>query len=821
MKPFLQAVRAFTLVEILVAMGIVAILGTVGYVSITGVREQASSSKLEQDVKVLNNAIDAYLASGGSMDGVTTGTAALAKLKTRANAASAAATLGPSGAFIDPRTEVVAQTADEAATSALRAYFTTSPAPRFITATSGAAGIKEFTLNEVAAAAAPVTEGRSQPIAQGSTWVWNYEDQAPPEAPAMLVPTAVDAAVTLVSGSTALPLQPPAITPAGGTFAITGFPLAVTISNPNPTGVSAIYYSINNGPYVLYVTQFNANPGDIVRALCVTLDPSRYYNSGTVTETYGVTPLQLAVSVNAPGSVTYGQAGGIFYLGGAAQPAQTPSTATISLLSAVPGQYAGTNNFVVRYTTDGSDPRTNSSAPTASSVSLALSNWGATNSLTIRAAAVALNTAWFTSSAVATSTVTANPVALGVPQIFPTNPTVTASVTVTISNPITAIPATNLVLRYTTNGAVPSVTNSTIYSGPFSLLGFTANEQRTVSAASFAPSGILSNWFTPSATATAGYTGASSIGGIPSGALVGAATLNSTFNGNITIAYPTNGSVANITYNQNAVINGSLYVPGTPRVAQNSPYIPQWTPTNDLQFSNRIYGIVEGQARSPRVVDLTGPTTPTNYVITFNNNSYITGKIFRRIERYSLQPLNTSNFPPKTSSASLSLNGPVASPLNPSNVATVTLNTTAVGSVPLLPGTYGAMTANNNSKFVLGNAADPDTPVTYNFDQLTLNSGADLVIVGKVILNLKGGFNLSNGAVVGDVNNPDRLQINVWSSNVNVASGSSVYGRIFAPNNTIAFNNGSVLVGSVSAKTLELNSTSIVFSLAPPTSATP
>jgi hypothetical protein len=221
------------------------------------------------------------------------------------------------------------------------------------------------------------------------------------------------------------------------------------------------------------------------------------------------------------------------------------------------------------------------------------------------------------------------------------------------------------------------------------------------------------------------------------------------------------------------------------------------------------------------VVDLTGPVTPTNYVITFNNNSYITGKIFRRSERYTLTPLNVAAFPPKTSSASLSLSGPASAPLSASNVANVTLNTTSVGSVALLPGTYGNMTANNNSKFVLGNAADPETPVVYNFDSLTLNSGGDVVIVGRVILNLRNGFNLSNGAIFGNSANPDWLQINVWNANVNVASGSSVYGRIFAPNNTIAFNNGSVLNGSVSAKTLELNSTSVVFSLSPANSPGP
>ena len=110
--------------------------------------------------------------------------------------------------------------------------------------------------------------------------------------------------------------------------------------------------------------------------------------------------------------------------------------------------------------------------------------------------------------------------------------------------------------------------------------------------------------------------------------------------------------------------------------------------------------------------------------------------------------------------------------------------------------------------------------MVYDFDSLTLNSGGDVVIVGRVILNIRNAFALSNGAVLGNVDQPDWLQINVWSSSyVNVASGSSVYGRIFAPSGSIAFNRGSTLNGSVSADSLDLNSSSVVFSLSPANSS--
>jgi hypothetical protein len=623
------------------------------------------------------------------------------------------------------------------------------------------------------------------------------------------------------------------INPAGQTFDLSGFPLTVEIDNSvNPAGSSIVYYRIGtaespeSGSWVLWVgSPFTVDPGSVVTTVAVSVDPSRYYNSPACAESYELDPLPLAVAINAPASMTYAQAGGSM----TGQPLLSPLQATISLNVSIPPPYLSSANFQVRYTTDGTDPASSGTAQTGPSfsgsfpplpVDLGLAAWGANNSLTISAVAVSTRPEWFTSSPVVSNTVSIAKTALDAPLVSPTNQVVTFAVTVVMSNPPTG--AAGMSVRYTTNNTAPSSVNGLTYNSPFSVSSFGVLEQRAVRAVTVPPPDLV-RWFDQSAETVRVYTGPAFAGsGIPSGALVGSATLNSTFNGNVTVAYPTNGAVANITYNQNAVINGSLYVPGTPRVAQNSPYIPQWTPANDAQFANRIYGIVEGQGPSPRVVDLTGPTTPTNYVITFNNNSYITGKIFRRSERYTLTPLNVATFPPKTSSASLSLSGPVAGPLSASNVANVTLNTTSVGSVTLLPGTYGNMTANNNSKFVLGNAADPETPVVYNFDSLTLNSGGDVVIVGRVILNIRNSFALSNGAVFGNVDRPDWLQINVWSSsNVNVASGSSVYGRIFAPNASIAFNNGSTLNGSVSARDLQLNSSSIVFSLSPANSPGP
>jgi type II secretory pathway pseudopilin PulG len=811
--------RAFTLVEALIIVAVTAVLGSVVISNIQGTREASADAKLERDVATINSGVDAYLASGGSIPAGATAQNVINLLKTRADSASAGRTLGLTGSFIDPRTVILAQAPSR---SNLRATWD-AVNQRFATTRSGGE-IPGFGLDEVVGGALPVTQARQRTLDQatGGGWVWNYADAAAPERPAAFVPGTVEGSDgSGLSGDPIVQLALPVFDPPGslgGT--ILDFPREVHILNPNPAGSSRIYYSLNGGPSVLYTDgdALEVDPDGTISALAVSLDASRYRTSGVAVADYNVTPIPYALSLQAPGSVTYSQLGQLMEL----ESLGLSNGFRIHLAPDAHPQYL-TGAFEIFYTLDGSDPQTSASRlnPTGTSEprvfaipGITHATWGTNSAITIRAVAESLRPEWFADSTPINVPILADATPLPPPIVAPTNQIVTFSVTVTMTNPVaTLFPGTTI--RYTTNDTAPEVLNGFVYNSPFSLSSFGVHEDKILRAATV-PTVDMANWFTTSPETVRIYTGPAFAGsGIPSGALVGSATLNSTFNGNVTIAVPTNGVVPNITYNQNAVINGSLYVPGTPRVAQNSPWIPQWTLANDHQFANRIYGDVEGQGPSPRVVDLTGPITPTNYVITFNNNSYITGKIFRRAEHYTLEPLNVSTFPPKTSSNSIGLNGPVSEPLSADNVANVTLNTSSVGSVALLPGTYGNMTANNNSKFVLGNPDDPETPVVYNFDSLALNSGGDVVIVGRVILNIRNGFNLSNGAVFGNEDNPDWLQVNVWNANVNVASGSSVYGRIFAPNNTVAFNNGSILNGSVSAKTLELNSTSVVFSLSP------
>ncbi len=60
------------------------------------------------------------------------------------------------------------------------------------------------------------------------------------------------------------------------------------------------------------------------------------------------------------------------------------------------------------------------------------------------------------------------------------------------------------------------------------------------------------------------------------------------------------------------------------------------------------------------------------------------------------------------------------------------------------------------------------------------------------------------------------MQLNLWSGNFNANSGSAVYGAVYAPSSTVTFNGGSTLNGSITASKLNMNSSSVIYSLKPP-----
>jgi len=824
-----SAVKAFTLVEILIIVAAIAVVGSAGYAVAVNVQENARETKLESDTAAVNSALQMYKANGGVINSTDTRDQVLSKLKSAATADSGAKSIGLKGSFVDTRLGV--EPAD-AAGSKLRAVWDASSG-RFVLARSGENGIKRFTLNDAAAANGPAatdTRDNKLKVAVEKKWVWDYEDHnvssgtmAPPPGsagrPDYTDPTA----------GTRSKLAPPVITETVvNENVLANFTKTGTLTNSNVPGTSQLYYYIEAsgtlGSTHLYTNgTFTLNPNDTVWAWADTIDPDRWDRSENTSRDYHVDPTDLNLTISGTTQLTYAQAGGAMLSG----PVAAVPNVTISL-SATGGSYFNSSNITVTYTVEGVTTTAPAFSGNFPSISIPLGPPGSSiwNSppVTVSAQATSSKPAYYTSASANPLSVTIAKTNLELTFSPATSSTIGTTDKITISPANTASFPANYEIRYTTNGSEPT-TGSTLYvSGGFSVPS--GSTDVTVRAKAFPTASSDIKWF-ESVEKTATYSMPAS-GGTASGALVGAATLNSTFNGDLVLAYPANGSMDSIAYNSGAWINGNLYVPGTPTVKRSNGTV--WSPATNSLFSAYILNYTtfptDGtlgipSSDSTRVIDLGGNPQPSNYTITFNNSSKVQGKIYRQIERYTLTPYNTALFPAKPNSGNASLDKAPSGPLSVSPNSSITLNSLPVGQVVLNPSgtgaSYGTLMANNNTAFILNGSTDPANPTVYNIESLTLNSGADIVVNGYVTVNIKGSLNVNNGSVIGNVSHPEYLQLNVWGGDVQGNSGSAIYGRINAPNNSVTFNAESTLNGSVSAKNLSLNSAGVVFSLSPTT----
>ncbi len=820
--------HGFTLVEILVALVTIGVLAGIGIVTLTGVREDSRRKKLEQDVVVVNNAIDAFLVAGGSIGQLTEGNV-IAALKQRVVAPGPGDMVGPQGPFLDLTVITNASDFDWSA------VFSTSPSPHFVVVNSP---------NGVVFGHGPASAvggvGEREDAAR-TEWVWAYSNAAPPVLPDAFVPEAVDSAYTGGGGVPVTTLVCPIISPGSLSTNLWGFPLSVTIENPNPAGSSRVYYKVNAGSYTLYDgTPLDVGPGTVLTAVAVSLDPSRYNNSdGCDGASYQVIPFPLEVNIVAPSSMTYAQAGGLM----TNQAQQSPATAVLNIqnVGQIPPPYLGSGNFNVRYTLDGSDPLTSETAVVGPSfqgyyspvaISLGLDTWGTNASLQIRAVALASNTNWFVSSDEADASVTAERLTLDVPTVAPGNQIVSPSVEVSMTKP--SFGPVGMEIQYTTNNTVPAWGNGILYSGNFILAAFGANEERFVQAATFpgATDNFMTNWFLPSGAVVRTYTGAAGFGSsLPSGVLVGYASVGNSghLRGSMIVARGV--PVANIVFSGAGVISGNLYVPGTPNVYKyNTSAANRWSSASDSSFSSFILGqefdadgnVVSpsspGWSPSPRVVDLNGDPAPTNYHILLANSSRVDGKIFRRADAPTLPTVDPP--PTKANNSSTSYGWGVKATVNPAAPQNSPASFTAASNaeITLQPGNYGQVKAQNTGKLILGDASNPENVQYYTFESLELSGSSTLEVVGKVVITINYSasgkpFATSNSAIVGNADHPEYLQINVYSSaaanqntiHVNVSGAGSFYGQINAPKGQAKVGNSGSFRGSVTAYKMDMS----------------
>jgi len=239
-----------------------------------------------------------------------------------------------------------------------------------------------------------------------------------------------------------------------------------------------------------------------------------------------------------------------------------------------------------------------------------------------------------------------------------------------------------------------------------------------------------------------------------------------------------NGSIQqmlgeSVTLNSSAVVAGDLLVPGTPAVVLNG--------------SPNYGGTLDGS----------GSPDPSNYSVTLNGASSL-GHLVRRTDPVSL-PVVSAPAPPG-GTRSVTLNSSSQSVGDWATVRNLTLNS-GVGQISVPAGAYGDFGANGGSGFTLG-VAGSSQPAVYYFQNLRLNSQAQVQLAGPVIVIVANGFAI-NGAAVGNSANTAWLTLNVYSGSVTLNSGATVYGYITLANGTLTINGQ--IVGGAACDRLTVN----------------
>jgi hypothetical protein len=221
-----------------------------------------------------------------------------------------------------------------------------------------------------------------------------------------------------------------------------------------------------------------------------------------------------------------------------------------------------------------------------------------------------------------------------------------------------------------------------------------------------------------------------------------------------------------------ATIAGDLLVPGSPTVVRNS---------------GTVGTTVAGS----------GSTTPSGYRLTLNSGANV-ARLLTRTDAVALP--SVPSVPVPTGTRDVQVNSAGQSLGNLATLRNLTLNSGA-GAVSLPAGTYGRLTANNGTSFVLG-VAGASTPSVYNLQGLTLNGGR-VTVVGPVVINLASGFSLNSGASVGG--QPSWLTMNVATGLVQLNSNTAFFGTLRAPASSVTLNSGARLEGMLFADRLALN----------------
>ncbi len=292
----------FSLVEVMITVLVIAVLGGVALTSFGTTRESTGQITMQGDASMMNKAIQAYIAGGGSLDGVTNPNDVLAKLKTKPLATQAATIAGASGPFVDLRLEL------HPATSVNAVSLLYVPERTAFVMVNGSSGMVTG-VNEELARQTIATEERhvSLALATEDKWVWDYADAATPDRPAAYRPLdkrSSPLGTSTPSAYSIVPLSPPQFSIPGSQLGPLDFPKTLTITHSNPASAGELFVRVNGGEWSRYANAITLPIGEAARieSYTDTLCPDDFSASNMASVAFTFKPGQLTAPTIAPAS---------------------------------------------------------------------------------------------------------------------------------------------------------------------------------------------------------------------------------------------------------------------------------------------------------------------------------------------------------------------------------------------------------------------------------------------------------------------------------------------------------------------------------------
>ena len=824
MTPFPTRPGAFSLVEILLVTAVIGVVTGLGIVTVSGVREKARETRLQNDVTVLNNGIDAYRAAGGVIPDGATAEEVVAKLKTVADPATSTA-FGAPGPFIDPRLQILRQTAEEGTASSPRADYPNTYGYFFVRQ-GGAPGIKDF---ERGPASPVVTETRqgSMPHDPEGEFLNAYTDRATSLPPAAVAPQAVVGADDPAQAGRDLVKFPQPVFEvkyygeasfvpyAGGSLQLSQYPLDVRISSPLASGSAQLQVgrdgaalAATTNPYLftgLDITNYPTSK-PVFLAQMASLDTTRFTNSDPRRVMFDVIPEQVEpvfpVADDIPATLTYLEAGGptivatTFVASGVTVSNERPPvTVSLSNIDKVPARYLNllrgelTVDYSQRYTGTVNRATNTNFSPAGGFqpgiVPIDVQGFGSATQIAINAWVESDNSNILISGDALQKTIAIATTPLAV-NVFPLKP-IGLPPAVTIAESGNYPVGVRKVYTLTTGsaGATPlnpeaggvKIGSALDYVTPITNYPIATY---TVIAQATGPLGT-EHWFT-SEPVERTYIAITTVPLKYIGLNMRIANINGEVKGSIYLQSGGKNTVSIL--NNGALIRGNVYVPGTPAVILPAGVQGNKTVVRRNQLYNqstdadiepeRIAGreyTTEGVLADPqldlrKIVDLYGSVQPSDYDVQLNNGAQIDGKLYRRAE------------PPPVAGAK---------PGIPSGITLSNTAITVAGTNTLSSGSYAVTMNATNSVLQLG---VPGTLTSYVFGPGSVWTAGRVEILGpvQVFLNTPTSF---AGVTFGSSNTIYQTGFVVMSNyTVNIDNGSAVYGQFEARDSEIQIGSG-------------------------------